>query len=148
MLTYSTNFQLKCVRLHQCRNCHKRTRGVRLPPLPLPLPSPSFLPFPLPPPAASPKTQLGGMEERCKLPQCMGSGAEPRPQTHFGDILSPGDAILRTILVHVVCTTLSQFKQKLLKLWSIETLQWLYSSHCTATYPWHSLQYINLSSFT
>ena len=40
-----------------------------------------------------------------------GSGAEPRPPTHFGHVLSPGDAILRTILVHVVCTRLSQFKQ-------------------------------------
>ena len=45
-----------------------------------------------------------GSGERCKLPQQW-------PPTHFGHILSPRDAILRTNLVHVVCTRLSQFKQ-------------------------------------
>ena len=65
------------------------------PPFPLPLPPPSFppalsFPFPFLPllpfhllfPIRSPMIQLGGLEERCKLPQRV---QEPDRQTIFGE---------------------------------------------------------------
>jgi len=76
---------LHCVKA-QCGNSHKRTRGVRLPPLPLPLPSPTpFSPLPSLPSRreVAPLNPAKGSGERCKLPH-WGPGQSPGHKRIFG----------------------------------------------------------------
>ena len=82
----------------------KELEGVRLPPLPLhlpslPLPLPPFLPvFPFP------------------LPRRETPPPNPATANAFWGYFEPRRCYFEKILVYVVCTTLSEFKQKLLKL--------------------------------
>ena len=85
--------------------------------LPFPLPSlPSPIPLPPLPPRSGPLNPARGPGGRCKLPQWGPGRSLGRKRIWVIFFFSPGDAILRTISVHVVFITLLQFKQKLLKL--------------------------------